>query len=175
MFPLMPLLGLAGGIFGGLSGASQARQDRELTREQLQQREWEAMMRTRLEESAMDPYRHQRAQAGGMMAMDRFARGTYTPVKLNLGQGGRLERTGGYDYTMPDDVRQALLLLRDSIMQGQTAPSVAQSSAGPGRVAQRGPNPYLAMDLMQSGGPTAAGGRAPNPERVADRRARRRA
>lgn len=107
----------------GLSAAMDSRragQDRE-------QQEASERRRTSLEESTLDPYRFQRAQASAASDLDRLAETEYSPVHYEAPAryaGYVPQRTGGTTYNRSDSVRSGARQLRDDVLAGHTAPSV---------------------------------------------------
>lgn len=111
--------------------------------------EQQALRNTALEESLADPYRQQMNQAKDLTALDVIARARNTPVSISVpGKYASYVPTisGGFNYDMSPDMREAAKRIQRSVASGETAPTMT-NPANYGRTA--------ALNLVNPGAPAA--------------------
>lgn len=147
---LVPAATAATGAYGAYSQSKSSREDRELRREES---EADRLLRERqvaLEESGMDPFRHQRDQAGALAYLDMLARAQFDPVQISVPGVQAPQISGGMSYTPNPDLRESARMLQRDVATGRGAPTMTD----PANYGRTG-----AMNLLQPGG-TAGGGAA---------------
>jgi hypothetical protein len=128
----LPLLLLMAGSQGasaaaGSIQASKARKsEEELSREKLALEREQGNQQTALQESTLDPFRQQMAQAGDMAKLDLLANASYTPTHVTPAARYASyvpQVSGGFSYQPSADVRAGAAKLKSSVMAGRGAPS----------------------------------------------------
>lgn len=101
--------------FGRKRQDKQAELDRELARQSLG-----------LQESGMNPFRHQVDQARSLSSLDRLARSRYTPVQMQATgpyASHVPEMSGGYSYEKSPELVSDALRLQQDVRAGRVAPT----------------------------------------------------
>src|SRR4051812_45041831 len=94
--------GLAGGVAGAISNANNAKRQTQAQREAIAAQQQNATQGIALDESKLDPFRHQMSQAQDLFGLDRLERSTYSPVSLSAAPGYEQyvpHMSGGSSYT----------------------------------------------------------------------------
>lgn len=124
---LSGLAGAASGIGGAIAANRQRRSQEALSQASLDLDREQGLMRASYEESMADPFRHQLSQAGAMTDLDRIEHASYAPFTVGLpDRYAKYKPTisGGYSWQPSDEVRAGAGKLKQSVMAGNTAPSM---------------------------------------------------
>lgn len=131
-FPLFSFLALAGSQAASSAGSAisnnrQLRSQEQLSRESLNLDREQGLMRTGLEESLANPFRHQMDQAGSIARLDAMQNASYMPSSVQMPDRYAQyapKLSGGFSFQMSPEARQSAGKLKQSVMAGRTAPSM---------------------------------------------------
>ena len=121
-FPLLvPLIMAAAGAASSAAASSAAKKKAKADQES-------GAANLRLEESSMDPFRHQMAQARNIGKLDMMEHASFTPRTITppARYAGKVPTfAGGPSYAPSADVRSSAAALKQNVMAGQTAPTAS--------------------------------------------------
>lgn len=144
---MTPLIGAAANAPTAIASSIQQRKARE---KELAAQKDLANQRVAADESQLDPFRQQMAQAGDMARLDRLAHASYDPITIDSvgsrATGYQPKLSGGSTYQPGADVRAGAEAIKQSVMKGQGAPTMT-NPANYGKTS--------ALDLTAPGTPPA--------------------
>lgn len=158
--PLLAWLAMGAGqnLLGQLDANATRDQQNKMTDKELAASKAARDQSTALQESLANPFRGQASQIATASALDRTARGSYTPVHMTPPPGMEKyvpQMSGGYSYDKSPALTNAAAAAEKDVLAGHTAPTMTDPM-NYGRTA--------ALSLDENGNPTgpAAGGMAGN-------------
>jgi hypothetical protein len=131
---LLAAAGAAQGAGSAISAGKKNKSEEALARDKIASDERMHGIDTALEESTLNPFRQQMAQAGSLSTLDRLERGSYSPVRLAPSgpyASSVPSMTGGYSYEKSPELTASAGALKRDVMSGHTAPSVLAPPSAP--------------------------------------------
>jgi hypothetical protein len=129
--PLWALLALAGagqGIENAVENNANQSNQRAISQAEVQSRERMHNQDIMLDESKLNPFRGQMFQASDLASLDELERGSYSPVRLDVGANNPYAKyvpkiNGGYSYSKSPELIAAAAALKKDVLSGHAAPS----------------------------------------------------
>lgn len=119
--------GVAGSVAGTISELANRKRQQQRDREAIEASRDANTLDVATAETALDPFRHQMAQAGALSKLDRLERGSYQPVRLSAAPGYEQyvpHLFGGASYEKSPDLIKSAAALKRNVMGGNVAPTL---------------------------------------------------
>jgi hypothetical protein len=119
--------GVAGGVFSAIEAANNRKRQQQAQREATEAARDSNTLDVASRETALDPFRHQNAQASSLASLDRLERASYTPVQMSAAPGYEQyvpHIMGGASYTKSPELIQSAGALKRNVMGGNVAPTM---------------------------------------------------
>lgn len=135
---LMAILGIGSGAASGVASSIGNRKNAELSAKtqkeiaemEIADAEAARLLNTAMQESLLDPFRHQMNQAGDLARLDLMERASFRPTRFAADPryGQPLTASGGFAYEMSPEIRRAARDLKTSVLAGRGAPTMTDPS-----------------------------------------------